>query len=122
MDFRHYAILDENNITINVIVFPINQEPNLEDILNEELEGHSLQEYSMDTSITNSPGAIGYIYDKNLNAFIPPKPEETYILDTETFDWHPNPDLVYDFNNDGVMVKAKYIKELKGWQLYEEDV
>ena len=82
----------------------------------ETLEEKIDLEYSLDKSITNNQAIIGYTYDKKLNAFIAPKPEETYILDTETYEWYPNPDLVYDFDNGGVIVKAKYIKELKCWR------
>jgi len=32
------------------------------------------------------PG-IGYTYDETLDAFIPPKPSETAILDPETYSW-----------------------------------
>ena len=39
-----------------------------------------LFEYSLDNSITNNKAEIGYTYNKELNAFIPPKPDETYIL------------------------------------------
>ena len=82
----------------------------------ETLEEKIDLEYSLDKSITNNQAIIGYTYNKKLNAFIAPKPEETYILDTETYEWYPNPDLVYDFDNGGVIVKAKYIKELKCWR------
>lgn len=82
----------------------------------ETLEEKIDLEYSLDKSITNNQASVGYTYDKKLNAFIAPKPEETYILDTETYEWYPNPDLVYDFDNGGVIVKAKYIKELKCWR------
>jgi len=32
---------------------------------------------------------IGYIWDENLDAFIPPKPFDSWILNPETADWDP---------------------------------
>jgi hypothetical protein len=143
---RHFAILDENNVVIDIYTderenLEVNylleyvKENNLDDDLSEQdllkkileyikddkkkLKEENHLEYSLDKSITNNQAVRAYSYNENLNAFIPPKPEETYILDTETFEWYPNPDLIYDFDNDGVMIKAKYIKELKGWQIAE---
>jgi hypothetical protein len=72
-----------------------------------------LFEYSLDNIITNNRAEIGYTYNKELNAFIPPKPDETYILNCETFIWEPDLELSYDLHGDGVLYK--YNKELKGW-------
>jgi hypothetical protein len=72
-----------------------------------------LFEYSLDNSITNNKAEIGYTYNKELNAFIPPKPDETYILNYETFIWEPDLEVSYDLHGDGLLYK--YNKELNGW-------
>jgi hypothetical protein len=77
----------------------------------------NLLEYSLDNSITNNIAEIGYTYNKELNAFIPPKPDETYILNYETFIWEPDLELSYDLHGDGVLYK--YNKELNGWTILE---
>ena len=56
---------------------------------------------------------IGYTYDNNLNAFVPPQPDPTYILDQDNIVWNPNPELTYDIHNDGVLYKWGNI----GWTL-----
>jgi hypothetical protein len=77
-------------------------------------QSHRLLEYSLDdTSITNNPGSIGYTYDENLNAFIPPQEDPTYILNTQTFEWEPDENLEYDLHDDGKLYR--YNKELNGW-------
>lgn len=73
----------------------------------------NLLEYSLDNTITNNRAEIGYAYNKELNAFIAPKPDETYILNCETFIWEPDLELSYDLHGDGVLYK--YNEELKGW-------
>ena len=55
--------------------------------------------------ITESDAEIGYTYNEVLNAFIPPKPDPTYILNTEVYEWEPDQTLLYDLNNDGKMYK-----------------
>ena len=99
---RYFAELDENNIVINAWISD---------------EGNDLNEnaieFSEDTSITNNVAAIGYTYDSNLNAFIPPQPDPTYILNTQTFEWEPDENLEYDLHSDGKLYR--YNKEVKVW-------
>jgi hypothetical protein len=127
-DKKFIAILNQDNLVINVNVFEqysVNPETNeiitnnLEDLLNSFPDGYELQQYSTDdTTITNNPASIGYTYDSQLNAFIPPCPDETYILNAEDFNWYPDPELEYDLNGDGVL--SKWIPEIGGWRIVEE--
>jgi hypothetical protein len=87
-----------------------NTQPNSSDEFN-------ILQYSLDNTITNNRAEVGYTYNTELNAFIPPKPDETYILNYETFAWEPNPELSYDLHGDDVLYK--YNKELNGWTISE---
>jgi len=60
---------------------------------------HSIMEYSADQSITNNQPSIGSTYDAEINAFIPPKPDETYIWNMATYDWDPDPNREYTLDN-----------------------
>lgn len=100
---KYFAELDENNIVINAWV----SDKDLND------SNQNIIEYSEDTSITNNIAAIGHTYDSNLNAFIPPQPDLTYILNTQTFEWEPDENLEYDLHGDGKLYR--YNRELKGW-------
>jgi hypothetical protein len=128
MNITYHAILDANNKVLNLFSFDVDQKPY--DILDEEtneilstiipqpedvLEIYpdcTLKQYSFDDSITNTPASIDYTYNENLNAFIRPCLDETYILNTETFEWEPDPELEYDLHGDGMMYKWIGI----GWQ------
>ena len=49
--------------------------------------------------------AIGYTYNKELDAFIPPKPYASWVLDTETCHWnapiaYPTDNKNYGWNED----------------------
>jgi len=150
MDIPNYiAILDENNVVINVLFdlppdvqseIEILQEYTKQNHLYEDLTDQEISakirdyieeqkqspdnyikkvKYSIDGSITKNEAAIGYIYDESMNAFVPPKPEETYVLDMDSFEWYPDPTLIYDFNNGGIMCKARYSKEINGWTIID---
>lgn len=100
---RYFAELDENNTVINA--FGLERDG--------DLNGQNIIEYSEDTSITNNQPSIGHTYDSSLNAFIPPQPDPTYILNTQTFEWEPDENLEYDLHDDGKLYR--YNKELNGW-------
>jgi len=92
-ELLYFALLDQNNVVVNAIAPPKYEK----DIETDEIilfdssridplhfNAVSMQQYSQDDdSITKNPGSIGHTYDSTLNAFIPPKPNETYILNTE---------------------------------------
>jgi hypothetical protein len=122
-DLRLFSILDENSKVINLVVFPKNPEPftfseeidgnqvektiipQPESILESYPQSCSILEYSRDVSITNNQANIGDTYNIQLNAFIPPKPNETYILNEDTFVWEPNQELEYELHGDGNIYK-----------------
>jgi len=58
-------------------------------------------EFKMDGSIRKNPAGIGYKYDKERDAFIAPKPFESWVLNEETCQWEtpipkPSLDSVWD--------------------------
>lgn len=123
----YFALLDENNLVVNVIappeyskdfstdeIIPFNPSeiiPLFDNVV-------AAQQYSQDDdSITKNPGVVGHTYDPTLNAFIPPKPDETYILDTEDFQWYPDPELEYDLQGNGIMYK--WVPN-NGWTIIEK--
>lgn len=50
-------------------------------------------------------GIPGYFFNKNINAFAPPKPFNSWVLDENTCDWnasipYPNDNKEYDWNEE----------------------
>jgi hypothetical protein len=101
----NFAELDENNVVINVnsvhenVVDPENEEESGIDFL-ESISGHRRwKRYSFNTShgvhmqdgvpFRKNAAAIGYTYDEERDAFIPPKPFESWTLDEEIGEWLP---------------------------------
>ena len=93
----HFACLDENNVVTQVIV-----------VANEDtsdVNGNEVEEIGVafckkllgadtnwkQTSYNNTfrvrYAGIGYTYNEELDAFVAPKPFESWVLNTETADW-----------------------------------
>jgi hypothetical protein len=86
----HYAFLDENNIVTEVIVGT----DETEQIEGEEPEawyaefrGQTCKRTSYNGNIRKNYAGIGFTYDAELDAFIAPKPFESWVLDEETARW-----------------------------------
>jgi len=92
----HYAQLDENNIVLQVIVVHNNDcmLNGVEDEERGELFCRSL--YGIDTrwkqtsynaKIRKNYAGVGYAYDESKDAFIPPKPYASWVLNENTCRW-----------------------------------
>lgn len=89
----HFAKLDENNIVLEVNV--VNNDVLTEDeeasgiaFLTEWSGGYSnWKQTSYNGNIRKNYAGIGYTYDEERDAFIPPKPEGNWILNEETCQW-----------------------------------
>jgi len=125
----HYAYLDANNIVYQMIV---GKNENEDGVDWEEYYGAKRTSYNTKggiyyDSITNQPtedqskafrknyAGIGYTYDPVRDAFIPPKPFESWILNEDTCRYqspvpHPNDDKLYFWN-----------EELQNWELIKNE-
>lgn len=90
----HFAKLDENNIVIDVNVVnnaelnPNNEEASGIEFLTNWSGGYTnWKQTSYNGSIRKNYAGIGYTYDEERDAFIPPKPEGNFILNEETCQW-----------------------------------
>lgn len=105
----HYAFLDENNIVTQVIVGVDENEvrngiSDWEQYYSEK-QGQKCVRTSYNGNIRKNYAAIGDTYDEARDAFIPPKPYESWVLDEETCLWeapvpHPEDDKLYSWNED----------------------
>jgi len=87
-NMSHFAELDDNNIVTRVLVGD-NDAPNEGyDWFVENLGGRWVQT-SYNSTIRKNFAGIGFTYDEELDAFIPPKPFDSWELDEETCQWEP---------------------------------
>ena len=86
----HYAFLDENNVVTEVIV-GIDETELIEGLNPETWYGNFRNQKCVRTSYNNNIrknyAGVGYTYDADLDAFIPPKPFEDAVLDINTCRW-----------------------------------
>ena len=123
----HYAYLNENNIVTQVIVGKNEGEDGIDW---EEYYGAKRTSYNTKGGIyydsaTNEPSedqtkafrknyaGIGYTYDEIRDAFIPPKPYNSWILNEQSCLWeapvpYPNDNKYYEWN-----------EETQNWKLIE---
>ena len=115
----HFAKLDENNIVITVLVIADSDAPteaegeafckNLFKVTNTfKQTSYNTQEgvhLLGGTPFRKNFAGIGYEYDSSRDAFIPPKPFASWVLDESTCVWEapvarPNDGKYYDWNEE----------------------
>jgi hypothetical protein len=88
----HYAFLDENNVVTEVIV-GIDETELIEGKHPEtwygEFRGQVCKRTSYNGTIRKNYAGIGFTYDESRDAFMPPKPYNSWLLDEETCLWYP---------------------------------
>jgi len=86
----HYAFLDENNIVTEVIV-GIDETELIDgkapEIWYGEFRNQVCKRTSYNSKIRKNYAGIGYFYDENLDAFIPPQPFASWSLNEDTCRW-----------------------------------
>jgi hypothetical protein len=100
----HYAFLDDNNVVTEVIT-GIDETELIEGKDPEtwygEFRGQTCKRTSYNDNIRKNYAGIGYTYDPALDAFIPPKPFDSWILNEELAQWRPpieKPEGKYTWN------------------------
>ena len=110
----HFAKLDENNIVLEVhIVANAALDANNEEesgiaFLTDWSGGYTnWKQTSYNGNIRKRYAGVGYFYDENLDAFITPKPYDSWILDEISCDWeapipYPNDGQHYYWNEENL--------------------
>ena len=84
----HFAKLDENDIVIQVIVVPDNQEHRGQEFCADDLGlGGTWVQTSYNHNIRKNFAGIGYKFDRSRDAFIPPQPFPSWTLNETTWTW-----------------------------------
>jgi hypothetical protein len=94
----HFAEIDENNIVTRVLVVGDDQEHRGQEFLADDLDlGGTWLKTSYNTqggvhTLDGTPfrknyAGIGYSYNATLDAFIPPKPFASWLLNEESCNW-----------------------------------
>lgn len=82
----HWAEIDENSIVLRVTVGDNNDPDEGYQWLIENLGGRWVKT-SYNGKIRKNFAGIGFTYDEQRDAFIPPKPEGNWVLNEDTCRW-----------------------------------
>ena len=84
----HFAEIDESNIVQRVLVVPNEEEYRGEQFLSVDLLlGGTWIKTSYNRKIRKNFAGIGYTYDPVRDAFIPPQPYPSWLLNEEACQW-----------------------------------
>jgi len=96
----HFAQLDENNVVTQVIVVGNSdcadangvEKESIGVAFCERLIGGTWKQTSYNGNIRKNYAGIGYTYNADIDAFVPPKPFASWTLNNETAQWEaPTP-------------------------------
>lgn len=112
----HFAELNSDNIVTRVLVLDNDMitvdgaevESQGVQILT-DLHGGTWRQTSYNASFRKNFAAIGYEYDEDLDAFIPLKPYDSWVLNTSTCQW----DAPVEHPDDGTM--CEWDEENEQW-------
>jgi hypothetical protein len=103
----HFAEIDENNVVLRVLVGDNDMPNEGYDWFVENLGGTWIKT-SYNGSIRKNYAGIGYTYNEELDAFIPPKPYESWTLNESTCLWQspipqPQDGRAYEWNEKSLL-------------------
>jgi hypothetical protein len=109
----HFAQLNEENLVTQVIVVANQDTADKDGVENEaigiefctNLLGGRWVQTSYNAKIRKNYAGIGYKYDKDLDAFVPPQPFASWTLNEDTAQWeaptpYPNDDKRYTWDEE----------------------
>jgi hypothetical protein len=91
----HFAKLDENNVVTQVIVVANSdtsdalgvEKEHIGAAFCEKLFGGTWKQTSYNGNKRKNYAGIGYTYNADIDAFVPPKPYASWLLNNETAQW-----------------------------------
>jgi len=120
----HYAFLDENNVVTEVIVGKdegglIDWESHYSAFRGQPCKRTSYNTHGGVHALSGTPfrknyAGVGFTYDRERDAFIPPKPYDSWVLNETTCLW----DAPVAYPNDGN--NYEWDEETTSWVLVEE--
>ena len=100
----HFAEIDGDNVVTRVLVVPDAQENRGHEYLATDLGlGGTWVQTSYNATIRKNYAGIGYTFDSGRDAFIPPKPFASWVLNEATCNWdapvaRPEDDKMYTWD------------------------
>jgi len=121
----HFAELDENNVVKRVIVVSNADTSDASGVEKEyiglafceRLYGGTWKQTSYNANIRKNYAGIGYTYNQDLDAFVPPKVYPSWVLNEETAQWEPPVPLPADAGTGDPPINYRWNEETTSWVL-----
>jgi hypothetical protein len=126
----HYAFLDENNTVTEVIVGKNENEDNIDwEVHYGNFRGQTCKQTSYNTQggvhalggtpLRKNYAGIGYTYDSERDAFIPPKPFASWVLNEDSCLWSAPTPYPADIGTTESPKRYVWDEETLAWTLVE---
>ena len=124
----HFAELDSNNVVLRVIVVSNadtstaqgEEKESIGIAFCERLLGGTWVKTSYNAKIRKNYAGIGFTYDKDRDAFIPPKPYASWVLDETTCRWNAPVAMPSDAGQGEPPKMYTWNEETKSWDVISE--
>ena len=121
----HFCELDSNNVVLRVIVVSNadtstaqgEEKESIGIAFCQRLLGGTWVKTSYNGNIRKNYAGIGYTYDKDRDAFIPPKPYASWVLNETTCLWNSPVAMPSDFGQGDPPKRYTWNEETKAWDL-----
>ena len=124
----HFAQLDENNVVTQVVVVD-NRDTSTPDGVEKEyigaafcerLFGGTWKQTSYNGNIRKNYAGIGYTYNADIDAFVPPKPFASWLLNEETAQWEAPVAMLADAGTGEPSKMYSWDEETTSWVEVEQ--
>ena len=121
----HFAQLDENNVVTQVIVVDNKDTSDVNGVEKESigiafcerLLGGTWKQTSYNGNLRKNYAGIGYSYNADIDAFVPPKPYASWTLNAEKAQWDPPTPYPEDLGTPEEPKSYTWNEETQEWDL-----
>lgn len=119
----HFAQLDENNVVTQVIVVSNADTADANGVEKESigvafcerLFGGTWKQTSYNGNSRKNYAGIGYTYNAGIDAFVPPKPYASWVLNNETAQWSAPVDMPEDAGTGDPPKQYRWDEDTTNW-------
>ena len=123
----HFAQLDENNVVTQVIVVDNKDTSDANGVEKESigvafcerLLGGTWKQTSYNANFRKNYAGIGYTYNASIDAFVPPKPFNSWVLNNTTAQWRAPVDMPEDAGTGDPPKQYTWNEETTSWDAVE---
>jgi hypothetical protein len=119
----HFAQLDENNVVTQVIVVDNKDTSDANGVEKEHigaafcerLLGGTWKQTSYNANLRKNYAGIGYTFNAGIDAFVPPKPYNSWVLNEITAQWEAPVDMPEDAGTGEPPKRYRWDEETTNW-------